>query len=461
MCKIFLPEIFSPICPKKFPINDGFLYICKNSNPMSDYKPRIADALLKRKLAGKGAVLIQGPKWCGKTTTAEQIAASVIYLDAPDQLREVKIKADINPQELLAGATPRLLDEWQIVPQLWDAIRYEADHRKGFGHFILTGSSVPLQQEEEEVIKHTGTGRFGRLNMRPMSLFESGESTGEVSLAQLFDEPSAIFGHSNINLSELAFLTCRGGWPSAVEMDREIALDQAYDYCEAVREKDMSRVDGIKRNPEKVGLLMRSYARNLATQASLETIAADMQANEPKKMDTDTVSSYISALAKLFVVEESKAWNPNLRSKTAIRTSNTRYYTDPSIGTASLSIGPKDLENDLNTFGYFFETLAIRDLRTYAEALMGEVAHYRDADKLECDAVVHLRDGRYGLIEIKLGGEALIMEGVKSLTALKNKLDTTKMNKPSFLMVLTGVGSIAYRRPEDGIYVVPIGCLKP
>ena len=244
-------------------------------------------------------------------------------------------------------------------------------------------------------------------------------------------------------------------------MDREIALDQAYDYCEAVREKDMSRVDGVKRNPEKVGLLMRSYARNLATQASLETIAADMQANEPKKMDTDTVSSYISALAKLFVVEESKAWNPNLRSKTAIRTSNTRYYTDPSIGTASLSIGPKDLENDLNTFGYFFETLAIRDLRTYAEALMGEVAHYRDADKLECDAVVHLRDGRYGLIEIKLGGEALIKEGVKSLTALKNKLDTTKMNKPSFLMVLTGVGSIAYRRPEDGIYVVPIGCLKP
>ena len=428
---------------------------------MSDYKPRIADALLKRKLAGKGAVLIQGPKWCGKTTTAEQIAASVIYLDAPDQLREVKIKADINPQELLAGATPRLLDEWQIVPQLWDTIRYEADHRKGFGHFILTGSSVPLQQEEEEVIKHTGTGRFGRLNMRPMSLFESGESTGEVSLAQLFDAPSAIFGHSNINLSELAFLTCRGGWPSAVEMDREIALDQAYDYCEAVREKDMSRVDGVKRNPEKVGLLMRSYARNLATQASLETIAADMQANEPKKMDTDTVSSYISALAKLFVVEESKAWNPNLRSKTAIRTSNTRYYTDPSIGTASLSIGPKDLENDLNTFGYFFETLAIRDLRTYAEALMGEVAHYRDADKLECDAVVHLRDGRYGLIEIKLGGEALIKEGVKSLTALKNKLDTTKMNKPSFLMVLTGVGSIAYRRPEDGIYVVPIGCLKP
>ena len=363
--------------------------------------------------------------------------------------------------KLEGKAAPRLLDEWQIVPQLWYTIRYEADHRKGFGHFILTGSSVPLQQEEEEVIKHTGTGRFGRLNMRPMSLFESGESTGEVSLAQLFDEPSSIFGHSNINLSELAFLTCRGGWPSAVEMDREIALDQAYDYCEAVREKDMSRVDGVKRNPEKVGLLMRSYARNLATQASLETIAADMQANEPKKMDTDTVSSYISALAKLFVVEESKAWNPNLRSKTAIRTSNTRYYTDPSIGTASLSIGPKDLENDLNTFGYFFETLAIRDLRTYAEALMGEVAHYRDADKLECDAVVHLRDGRYGLIEIKLGGEALIKEGVKSLTALKNKLDTTKMNKPSFLMVLTGVGSIAYRRPEDGIYVVPIGCLKP
>ena len=428
---------------------------------MSEYKTRIADALLKRKLSGKGAVLIQGPKWCGKTTTAEQIAGSVIYLDDPSHIKENMVKADLAPQDILSGKTPRLLDEWQILPQLWDAIRFEADHRDGFGHFILTGSTVPVRQEDEDnVIKHSGTGRFGWLRMRPMSLYESGDSTGEISLAHLFEGPSAIIGHSKINLSELAYLTCRGGWPGAICMDREIALDQAFDYCKAVRERDMSRADGIKRNPEKVGRLMRSYARNQASQATYETIAADMQANESQKLDVETVSSYVDALKKLFVVEESLAWNPNLRSKTAIRTSNTRYYTDPSIGTACLSVGPKDLENDLNSFGLFFETLAIRDLRTYADALMGDVFHYRDADKLECDAVVHLRDGRYGLIEIKLGGESLIEEGAASLSALKNKLDTSKMKNPSFLMVLTGVGDIAYRRP-DGIYVVPVGCLKP
>lgn len=426
---------------------------------MNEYKKRIADELLKRKLAGKGAVLIEGPKWCGKTTTAEQVAGSIIYLDDPQQIKENKIKADIAPLELLAGATPRLLDEWQIAPQLWDTIRYEADHRSGYGHFILTGSSVPIQKEDDEIINHSGTGRFGWLRMRPMSLYESGESTGEISLKELFDEPSSILGHSRLNLADLAYLTCRGGWPGAIEMDREIALDQAFDYCEAVRQRDMSRVDGVKRNPEKVRRLMRSYARNQASQATFETIAADMQANEPQKMDVETVSSYVSALKKLFVIEESEAWNPNLRSKTAIRTSNTRYYTDPSIGTASLSIGPKDLENDLNTFGLFFETMAIRDLRTYSDALMGRVYHYRDADKLECDAVVHLRDGRYGLVEIKIGGEVLINEGAKNLTTLKNKIDTTLMNKPSFLMILTGVGNIAYRR-EDGIYVVPIGCLR-
>jgi len=427
---------------------------------MSEYKPRIADTLLKRKLSGKGAVLIEGPKWCGKTTTAEQIAGSIIYLDDPQHIKENKIKADISPLDLLSGETPRLLDEWQIVPQLWDTIRYEADHRSGFGHFILTGSSVPIQQEDTEAQKHSGTGRFGWLRMRPMSLFESGESTGEISLDYLFKAPESIFSRNKLNLSNLAYLTCRGGWPGAIDMEHDIALDQAYDYCEAVRQRDMSRVDGVKRNPEKVGRLMRSYARNQASQATFETIAADMQANEPQKMDVETVSSYVAALKKLFVIEESEAWNPNLRSKTAIRTSNTRYYTDPSIGTACLSIGPKDLENDLNTFGLFFETLAIRDLRCYAEALMGEVFHYRDADKLECDAVIHLRDGRYGLVEIKLGGEMLINEGAESLMTLKNKLDTSKMNKPSFLMVLTGVGDIAYRR-NDGIYVVPIGCLKP
>ena len=292
-----------------------------------------------------------------------------------------------------------------------------------------------------------------------MALYESGESNGSVSLKDLFSAPEKIYAHNDLSREDLAFLVCRGGWPAAVNMEKEIALDQAFDYCDAIAERDMSRVDKVKRSPERVRRLMRSYARNQAAQATFETIAADMAANEPQTMDTDTISSYINALRKMFVVEESEAWNPNLRSKTAVRTSNTRYFTDPSIGTAIMQLGPQDLLNDFNTFGLFFETMAVRDLRTYADALMGKVFHYRDSDKLECDAVVHLRNGDYGLIEIKIGGETLIEEGAESLKSLKNKLDTTKMKKPSFMMVLIGIGSTAYRR-DDGIYVVPIGCLK-
>lgn len=426
---------------------------------MSEYKKRVADLLLERKLAGKGAVLIEGPKWCGKTTTAEQHAKSILYMNDPSKIKENLVTADLAPQDLLAGDTPRLLDEWQIAPQLWDAIRFEVDHREGYGHFILTGSSVPLEDEGETSRHHSGTGRFSWLRMRPMALYESGESNGSVSLKGLFSAPEKIYAHNDLSREDLAFLVCRGGWPAAVNMEKEIALDQAFDYCDAIAERDMSRVDKVKRSPERVRRLMRSYARNQAAQATFETIAADMAANEPQTMDTDTISSYINALRKMFVVEESEAWNPNLRSKTAVRTSNTRYFTDPSIGTAIMQLGPQDLLNDFNTFGLFFETMAVRDLRTYADALMGKVFHYRDSDKLECDAVVHLRNGDYGLIEIKIGGETLIEEGAESLKALKNKLDTTKMKKPSFMMVLIGIGNIAYRR-DDGIYVVPIGCLK-
>ncbi len=426
---------------------------------MSEYKKRVADLLLERKLAGKGAVLIEGPKWCGKTTTAEQHAKSILYMDDPSKVKENLVTADLAPQDLLAGDTPRLLDEWQIAPQLWDAIRFEVDHREGYGHFILTGSSVPLEDEGETARNHSGTGRFSWLRMRPMALSESGESNGSVSLKDLFSAPEKIYAHNDLSREDLAFLVCRGGWPAAINMEKEIALDQAFDYCDAIAERDMSRVDKVKRSPERVRRLMRSYARNQAAQATFETIAADMAANEPQTMDTDTISSYINALRKMFVVEESEAWNPNLRSKTAVRTSNTRYFTDPSIGTAIMQLGPQDLLNDFNTFGLFFETMAVRDLRTYADALMGKVFHYRDSDKLECDAVVHLRNGDYGLIEIKIGGETLIEEGADSLKALKNKLDTTKMKKPSFMMVLIGIGNIAYRR-DDGIYVVPIGCLK-
>lgn len=292
-----------------------------------------------------------------------------------------------------------------------------------------------------------------------MALFESGESNGEISLKTLFSAPEKIYGRSTLSREDIAFLVCRGGWPAAIDLEPEIALDQAFDYCDAIAERDMSRVDKVKRNPDRVRRLMRSYARNQASQATFETIAADMAANEPHALDTDTISSYVNALRKLFVVEESEAWNPNLRSKTAVRTSNTRYFTDPSIGTAILQLGPRDLLNDFNTFGLFFETLAVRDLRTYADALLGKVFHYRDSDKLECDAVVHLRNGEYGLVEIKIGGETLIKEGAETLKALRNKLDTTKMKKPSFMMVLVGIGNIAYRR-DDGVYVVPIGCLK-
>ena len=432
---------------------------------MEGYKHRIADALLDRKLKGNGAVVVEGPKWCGKTTTAEQLAGSVLYMDDPDKITEHITMANIRPRDLLLGDNPRLLDEWQIAPQLWDAIRFEVDHRKGQGHFILTGSSVPIQEDDDEdipenqKIRHSGTGRFGWLRMRPMALYESGESNGTISLKELFTAPEMIYAKSTLTREDIAYLICRGGWPEALEMDKEIALDKAFDYVDAIAERDMSRVDKTNRSPERVRRLMRSYARNQASQATFETMAEDMRANEPKALDTDTIASYITALRKLFVVEESEAWNPNLRSKTAIRTSNTRYFTDPSIASASLGLGPNDLLNDFNTFGLLFETLAVRDLRTYADALMGKVAHYRDVTNLECDAVVHLRDGNYGLVEIKIGGDNLIDEGADSLKKLRDKIDTTKMKKPSFLMVLIGIGELAYRR-DDGVYVVPLGCLK-
>lgn len=424
---------------------------------MAKYRERIADKLLARKLAGKGAVLLEGPKWCGKTTTAEQQAKSIIYMDDPAHVAQNLLKADINPKSLLVGETPRLIDEWQIAPKIWDAIRFEVDHREGLGHFILTGSSVPVDNMK---MRHSGTGRIAWFRMRPMSLYESGESTGEISLEILFQQPASIYAENGLDMADIAYLICRGGWPKALDLPKDIALDQAFDYCDAITNRDISKVDNITRNPERIKRLMRSYARLQGSQASYETIGQDIKEYESQSLSYDSVYSYILALKKLFVVEDVSSWNPNLRSKTAIRSSDTRYYTDPSIGTAILKIGPNDLLNDLNTCGLFFETLCIRDLRTYAEALLGDVAHYRDANGLECDAVVHLRDGRYGLVEIKLGGERLIEDGAKTLFSLSKKLDTAKMKEPSFLMVLVGVGDIAYRR-SDGVYVVPIGCLKP
>lgn len=423
---------------------------------MKDYKNRIADQILEKKLKGKGAVLIQGPKWCGKTTTAEQISKSILYMAKSDEKEQNLTMVEINPNLLLQGEVPRLIDEWQIAPKLWDAVRYEIDHRNAEGQFILTGSSVPAKMDD---VTHSGTGRFAWLLMRPMSLYESGESTGEVSLKYLFNETKKIEGINNLDLEKIAYLVCRGGWPRAIFMEEEIALEQAYDYYDAIVNRDISEADGISRNPERVKNLMKSYARNMGTQASNDTLRNDMIANDSNSLDTDTVLSYVNALKKIFVVEEAPAWNPNLRSKTAIRTSDTRYFIDPSIAAAALGIGPKDLINDLNTFGLLFETLCIRDLRIYAESIKGKVYHYRDASNLECDAVVHLRDGSYGLVEIKIGGDSLINEGAETLKKLESRIDTTKMKNPSFLLVLTAIGKYAYKR-EDGVHVVPIGCLR-
>lgn len=423
---------------------------------MKEYKKRIADELLERKLKGKGAVLIEGPKWCGKTTTAEQVSGSILYMATPEDKEQNVALAELNPSLLLKGETPRLIDEWQIAPKLWDAIRFEVDHRGEEGQFILTGSAVPADMKD---VTHTGTGRIARLTMRPMTLYESGESNGSISLSELLSGNSKISGINELSLEDIAYLCCRGGWPRSLFMDKDIALDQAFDYYDAIVNSDISRVDNVDRNPERAKNLMRSYARNIGSQASNETLKNDMINNDSTSLDTDTILSYVNALKKIFVIEESLAWNPNLRSKTAIRTSETRYFIDPSIAVAALGLGPNDLINDLNTFGLIFETLCIRDLRVYAESINGSIYHYRDASDLECDAVVHLRNGSYGLIEIKLGGDKLINEGAQNLIKMENKIDTNKMKKPSFLMVLTATSKYAYQR-EDGVYVIPIGCLK-
>ncbi|MCF0184727.1 MAG: ATP-binding protein [Bacteroidaceae bacterium] len=421
------------------------------------YKKRIADDLLVRKLAGKGAVLIEGPKWCGKTTTAARQAKSMLDLGDSEVLRESRSMMEIDSKRLLEGKTPRLIDEWQTIPSLWDSIRSMVDKRGLPSQFVLTGSSV-LPEASETV--HSGTGRIGRLRMRPMSLFESGESNGSVSLKDLFDGKEMEAEENKLSIDDIAYLACRGGWPAAVLLKGEVALDQALDYVDSVADYDIQRVDGVKRDPQRVRRLMRSYARNIAAQVSYGTFKADMMSNDSDTLDEDTVADYIKALQKLFVIEDLEAWNPNLRSRAAVRTSDTRYYADPSIATASLGIGPQDLVNDLETFGLIFESMAVRDLRVYAEALDGKLYHYRDNTGLECDMVLHRRNGTYGLIEVKLGGETKIEEGATSLKQLAAKIDTTRMPNPSFLMVLTGKGKYACKRP-DGVLVVPIGCLKP
>jgi len=425
---------------------------------MKNYANRIVDALLARKLAGMGAVLLQGPKWCGKTTTCEQIAKSAVYMADPKKRTRNLQLAEMAIGELLDGEAPRLLDEWQDAPQLWDAVRFRVDHSDGEGLFILTGSAVPPRADK---ISHTGTGRIAPLLMRPMSLWESGESSGSVSLGALFAGESFRTGAcEDRSLREMAHILCRGGWPKACAQKGEIALDRAFDYYRSIVNTDIARADGKIRNPRRVAMLMRSYARLQGTQSNLSAIKADMAANDSDSLDEDTVSSYLDALRKIFVVEDMPAWSPKLRLKSVIRTSDTRYFVDPSIAVAALDAGPEDLMGDLNTYGLIFETMAVRDLRVYADALMGSVDHYHDASGLECDAIVHTRHGRYGLVEIKLGGETLIDKGAASLVKLASTIDVEKMHAPSFLMVVTATGDCAYRRAEDGVIVCPLACLK-
>lgn len=422
------------------------------------YKHRIIDALLEQKLQAKSAILIEGPKWCGKTTSAKQIAKSLLDLGDSSILAEAENDMQFRPKKLLEGKTPRLIDEWQSIPELWDMVRSEADKRDPFGQFILTGSSVPIEQDK---LRHSGTGRIGRLAMRPMSLWESGESTGCISLQDIFDGKRIEAQENHLTLEDIAFLLCRGGWPRATLLKNKLALDEARDYFEAIYKVDIHRVDKVRRSSERTRLLLRSYARNQGSAISFCKMRDDIVQNDNQTISDDTISDYVDALRKLFVIEDMPAWNPNICSKTAIQNSDTRYLIDPSIATSALTVSPEDLINDLRSFGFFFEAMAVRDLRIYADALDGKVYHYRDSSGLECDAVLHRSDGTYGLIEIKLGGTQHIEKGISTLKALAAKIDTKKMKAPSFLMVLTAVGKNAGIRQTDGVYVVPIGCLKP
>lgn len=423
---------------------------------MKNYLPRIYDSLLQEQLQIRGAVLVEGPKWCGKTTTAAHAAGSVLYLQDPRTKEQNLRLATLAPHALLGGPTPRLIDEWQMAPKLWDSVRFEVDQRGEFGQFILTGSAVPVNMDE---LAHTGTGRIGRMKMRPMSLFESGDSSGGVSLGGIVNGRELPVVSCADGIESLANLTCRGGWPAALRLSDRLAYKQARDYVDEVCSSDASRVDEVERNPQLVHAVLRSYARMVASQGSIAAMAVDVSASGFSASEK-TVRDYVTALTKIFVIEDLAAWSPNLRSKTAIRTAPTRHFVDPSVAVAALGAGPADLIGDLNTFGLLFESLCVRDLRIYADYQDGNVYHYRDKSGLECDAVVHLRNGRYALFEVKLGGDKLINEGAASLKKLASKLDTSRMSAPSALVVLTGTGEFSYTR-EDGVHVVPIRCLAP
>lgn len=414
--------------------------------------PRLCDADLQLALQSSGAVLIEGAKWCGKTSTASNASRSVIYMQDPDKTGSYLAMADTLPSLLLKGETPRLIDEWQMAPVLWDAVRFEVDKRAEPGQFILTGSAVPT----DNVTAHTGTGRISRLLLRPMSLFESQESNGLISLRALFNGELDIEAVSDLTIEKIAFALCRGGWPASVRQKGATALRMAVDYVEAVINHDVSRVDNVEKNPERVRLLLRSLARNIATTATYQTIINDLEATDTTISDK-TIGSYMNALRRIFLVEDLPAWAPSLRSRSAIRTSAKRHFVDPSIATAILRSNPGGILNDFQYFGFLFEALCTRDIRVYAQSNDGDVFHYRDKSGLEADLIVRLHDGRWAAIEIKLGNKQIDL-AADNLLALKNRIDNNKMGEPSFLMVITG-GQYAYRR-RDGVLVVPLACLK-
>lgn len=416
------------------------------------YLKRIYDELLEKTLQSSGAVLIEGAKWCGKTRTAMKVANSTLFMQDPDKAASYQMLAETKPSLLLQGNVPRLLDEWQMSPVLWDAVRFEVDKRSKLGQFILTGSAVPA----DNVVAHTGTGRISRLLMRPMSLYESLESNGSVSLKKLFDRQTDIAAMNNLDIKQIAYIICRGGWPQSVKQPKNIALQMAMNYVDAVINFDVQRVDDVERNPERVRVLLRSLARNISTLATLQTIKSDMEAMDFGISDK-TLVSYITALRRIFVIDDLLAWQPSLRSKTAIRTSAKRQFVDPSIATAVLRTNPDGILHDFEYFGFLFESLCVRDMRIYAQANDGDVFHYRDKNGLEADMIISLRDGRWAAVEVKLGSKQ-IEDAAKNLLLLKEKIDAKKMGAPSFLMIITG-GEYAYRR-DDGVLVVPIGCLK-
>ncbi len=423
------------------------------------YIPRIADHTLQKKLHTSGAVLITGPKWCGKTWTALNTANSVIYMQDPDKRSSYLKMAQTAPSYLLRGEKPRLIDEWQTATVLWDAVRFAVDKTPEKGQFILTGSVIVDEESDmlpDGRMEHTGTGRISRMKMRPMSLFETGESNGSVSLKDMFDGNPEVTAMSSLSIDDLAYAICRGGWPATLRMDKDDALDVAKDYVEAICERDAAAIDKTQKDPDRVRSILRSLARNISTMTTDRTIMGDVKANDLSITDK-TLEVYLRALRRLFVIEDVKAWQPSLRSKTGIRTSDKRQFVDPSLAVAAIGGSPNTILDDFKYFGFLFESLCVRDLRVYTEPLRGSIRHYHDHNDLEADIIITLDDGRWAAVEVKLGSQE-IEEGASNLKKLADNIDRNKSNAPSFLMVLTG-GEFSYRR-EDGVYVVSIGCLK-